>query len=45
MSRGARTGQARAGTALGSAPLTEETLAGVREVHDELLRPLVHHRW
>jgi aryl-alcohol dehydrogenase-like predicted oxidoreductase len=27
------------------APLTDEQLAGVAEVYDRLIRPLVHHRW
>ncbi len=27
------------------APLTDEQVAGVAEVYDRLIRPLVHHRW
>ncbi|HBY61820.1 MAG TPA: aldo/keto reductase [Solibacterales bacterium] len=26
-------------------PLNEEQMAGVREIYDRLIRPLVHHRW
>jgi len=31
--------------AAGSAPLTADQQAGVREVYDRLIRPHVHHRW
>ncbi|MBG0815672.1 aldo/keto reductase [Planomonospora sp. ID82291] len=44
---GARTpGQARANAAAAEAPpLSADTLRGVREIYDELIRPQVHHRW
>jgi len=39
-------GQARANTEAASlAPLSEEALAEVRSVYDDLIRPLVHDRW
>jgi len=39
-------GQARANVAAaGLPPLTAEQLAGVRDVYDRLIRPLVHDRW
>ncbi|MBP2708103.1 aldo/keto reductase [Microbispora sp. RL4-1S] len=38
--------QARANAAAAAfAPLSAETLAAVREIYDELIRPQVHHRW
>jgi aryl-alcohol dehydrogenase-like predicted oxidoreductase len=38
--------QARANAAAAAlAPLDEEALAAVREVYDQDIRPLVHHRW
>ncbi|MBA9003501.1 aldo/keto reductase [Thermomonospora cellulosilytica] len=44
---GARTPeQARAnGAAAELPPLPEDTLAGIRELYDRRIRPLVHHRW
>ena len=38
--------QARANAAVaGLPPLSEEAIAGVREVYDELIRPQVHDKW
>jgi len=44
---GARSGeQVRSNAAAaGVAPLSDERLAGVRDVYDRLIRPYVHHRW